>query len=263
MGDEVLQEAVHKCREMGLRCSEDEIRNALTQCNGKLEDAMPLLLTDSPQRDSNLLHEYNIIPSRQFHEREDSFERDVDMRDTETHPGSGAESDKDSTTVSYSVENLRDMEGEEGEVVEEGGEIDMSDIPPRPEGPPPRYEDIINDGAEESPSPPEMEDGGGVPEMKDGGGVPEMEDRGGVPEKEIGVTGPQSSSSGVQAVVLSPHTSRVEFPLTHYYELEGRVHTEQWSIPYKREESLGVCMLATIKMIREGEGRGDEWIEVM
>ncbi len=44
----------------------------------------------------------------------------------------------------------------------------------------------------------------------------------------------------------------IEFPLTHYYELEGRVHTDQWSIPYKKEESLGVCMLSTIEMMREG-----------
>ncbi len=43
-----------------------------------------------------------------------------------------------------------------------------------------------------------------------------------------------------------------EFPLTHYYELEGRVHTDQWSIPYKKEESLGVCMMATIEMMKEG-----------
>ena len=44
----------------------------------------------------------------------------------------------------------------------------------------------------------------------------------------------------------------IEFPLTHYYELEGRVHTEQWSIPYKKEESLGVCMIAVVKMMKEG-----------
>ena len=44
----------------------------------------------------------------------------------------------------------------------------------------------------------------------------------------------------------------IEFPLTHYYELEGRVHTDQWSIPYKKEESLGVCMIATIDMMKEG-----------
>eukprot|EP00731_Ephydatia_muelleri_P019119 Em0011g1159a len=170
MGDEVLQEAVQKCREMGLHCSEDEIRNALRQCNGKLEDAMPLLLTDSPQCDSNLLHEYNVITDKPFHEREDSFERDVDMRDTETHPGSGAESDKDSTTVSYSVENLREM-GEEGEVDERGD--DMSDIPPRPEGPPPSYEDINNEESveEDLSSPPEMEDGGPEKERENGEAV--------------------------------------------------------------------------------------------
>ena len=44
----------------------------------------------------------------------------------------------------------------------------------------------------------------------------------------------------------------IEFPLTHYYELEARVHTDQWSIPYKREESLAICMLSTIRMMKEG-----------
>ncbi len=48
-------------------------------------------------------------------------------------------------------------------------------------------------------------------------------------------------------------SSSIEFPLTHYYELEGRVHTNQWSIPYKRDESLAICMVATIKMVREGK----------
>lgn len=239
-------DAVQKCRDMGIHCSEDEIRNALTQCDGKLEDAIALLVADSPQRDSSFLGDYNIISSKPFHEHEDSYERDVDMRDTETHPGSGAESDKDSTTVSYSVENLRDMEGEgEGEEGRERGE-DMSDIPPRPEGPPPRYEDIVNDeGVEEGPSsPPEMEDGGMAPAEKE-------RDNGIVPA-------PQSALSSAQAILPGPYISRAEFPLTHFYELESRVHTEQWSIPYKRDESLGVCMLATIKMIREGKGKGEE-----
>ena len=48
------------------------------------------------------------------------------------------------------------------------------------------------------------------------------------------------------------NTKSIEFPLTHYYELEARVHTDQWSIPYKREESLAICMLSTIRMMKEG-----------
>ena len=47
-------------------------------------------------------------------------------------------------------------------------------------------------------------------------------------------------------------STSIEFPLTHYYELEGRVHTDQWSIPYKRDESLAICMIATTRMVIEG-----------
>ena len=271
MGDRMLQDAVQKCRDMGLHSTEDEIRHALAQCDDKLEDAIPLLLADSPQCDSNLLRDYNVISNKPFHEREDSFERDVDMRDTETHPGSEAESDRDSTTVSYSVENLRDME--EGEV-EEGGEREMSDIPPRPEGPPPRYEDIVNEEGveEEPPSPPGMEGPPSPPGMEDGGVT--SEEKAPVPQPSVSgaqttmpsphtsgaqTTMPSPHTSGAQTTMPSPRTSGVEFPLTHFYELESRVHTEQWSIPYKREESLGVCMLATIKMIHEGKDEEEGW----
>jgi len=43
-----------------------------------------------------------------------------------------------------------------------------------------------------------------------------------------------------------------EFPVPYLYELENRVFTESWSIPYKREESLGRCLLAAIKLAQEG-----------
>ncbi len=38
----------------------------------------------------------------------------MDMRDTETHPGTPDDSDRDSTTVSYSLDedNLRDIDDE-------------------------------------------------------------------------------------------------------------------------------------------------------
>ncbi|XP_023931162.1 ubiquitin carboxyl-terminal hydrolase 24-like, partial [Lingula anatina] len=38
-----------------------------------------------------------------------------------------------------------------------------------------------------------------------------------------------------------------EFPVTNLYELEGRVFTDNWSIPYKREESLGKCLIAATR----------------
>jgi len=42
------------------------------------------------------------------------------------------------------------------------------------------------------------------------------------------------------------------FPETHLYELESRVFTDQWSIPYKKDESLHKCLAAATKLIDEG-----------
>lgn len=39
-----------------------------------------------------------------------------------------------------------------------------------------------------------------------------------------------------------------EFPVTNLYELEDRVFTENWSIPYKKDESLGKCLYGAIKL---------------
>ena len=36
------------------------------------------------------------------------------------------------------------------------------------------------------------------------------------------------------------------------YELESRVFTDQWSIPYKKDESLHKCLVAATKLIEEG-----------
>lgn len=44
----------------------------------------------------------------------------------------------------------------------------------------------------------------------------------------------------------------MEFPTTNLYELEGRVFTETWSIPYKREDSLGKCLIAAARLAEEG-----------
>uniref|UniRef100_T1IKX5 ubiquitinyl hydrolase 1 n=1 Tax=Strigamia maritima TaxID=126957 RepID=T1IKX5_STRMM len=52
--------------------------------------------------------------------------------------------------------------------------------------------------------------------------------------------------------------SPVEFPVANLYELESRVFVESWSIPYKREESLGKCLLATIRLSKEGLCNADE-----
>ena len=118
---------------------------------------------------------------------------------------------------------------------------------PQPEEPPPSYEDSINvDDHQDLPPPQEIETS-----MMEGDDEREgnFEDEG-ISVERLSPPGDVTSSSNNQP----PRMDRsIEFPLTHYYELEGRVHTDQWSIPYKKEESLGVCMLATIDMMREGE----------
>lgn len=46
--------------------------------------------------------------------------------------------------------------------------------------------------------------------------------------------------------------NNMEFPTTNLYELENRVFTDTWSIPYKREESLGKCLVAAARLAEEG-----------
>ncbi|XP_060555692.1 ubiquitin carboxyl-terminal hydrolase 24-like isoform X1 [Ruditapes philippinarum] len=43
-----------------------------------------------------------------------------------------------------------------------------------------------------------------------------------------------------------------EFPVTNLYELEGRVFAEHWSIPYKKDESLGKCLVAAANLAEAG-----------
>ncbi|XP_051510524.1 ubiquitin carboxyl-terminal hydrolase 24 isoform X1 [Myxocyprinus asiaticus] len=50
----------------------------------------------------------------------------------------------------------------------------------------------------------------------------------------------------------------MEFPTTNLYELESRVFTDHWSIPYKREESLGKCLIASTCLARLGLADPDE-----
>ncbi|XP_058493383.1 ubiquitin carboxyl-terminal hydrolase 24 isoform X7 [Solea solea] len=50
----------------------------------------------------------------------------------------------------------------------------------------------------------------------------------------------------------------MEFPTTNLYELESRVFTDHWSIPYKREESLGKCLIASTCLARHSLADADE-----
>ena len=60
---------------------------------------------------------------------------------------------------------------------------------------------------------------------------------------------------------MDPHSENVnipldsvpnDFPVTNLYELEERIFTENWSIPYRKNESLGKCLLGATKLIIEG-----------
>ena len=53
-------------------------------------------------------------------------------------------------------------------------------------------------------------------------------------------------------MVQDDSSNPLEFPVTNLYELEGRVFAEHWSIPYKKEESLGKCLIAATRLAEEG-----------
>lgn len=46
--------------------------------------------------------------------------------------------------------------------------------------------------------------------------------------------------------------SNMEFPVTNLFELESRVFTDMWNIPFKREESLGKCLIASTRLMEAG-----------
>ena len=52
--------------------------------------------------------------------------------------------------------------------------------------------------------------------------------------------------------------NNMEFPVTNLYELDTRVFQDNWSIPYKRDESLGKCLIAATKLAGEGLLEQDE-----
>lgn len=52
----------------------------------------------------------------------------------------------------------------------------------------------------------------------------------------------------------------LEFPTTNLYELEDRVFVDSWSIPYRREESLGKCLQSAARFAQEGLLEG--WAEI-
>jgi len=79
----------------------------------------------------------------------------------------------------------------------------------------------------------------------------------------------KSISTGITPVAATPtinagtaaqpmRNPEVEFPLTNFYELESRVHTEQWTIPFRQDESLAICLRAATKMLHHDVAYSDE-----
>lgn len=73
------------------------------------------------------------------------------------------------------------------------------------------------------------------------------------PTYEEAVTGSEVSPSNAASSTSAGEGGLQEFPLTNLYELEGRVFTESWSIPFKRNESLGKCLLASVNLAKHGQ----------
>ena len=64
--------------------------------------------------------------------------------------------------------------------------------------------------------------------------------------------GTASTSEAETSEMVQDDGNPYEFPVTNLYELEGRVFAEHWSIPYKKEESLGKCLIAATRLADEG-----------
>ena len=65
-------------------------------------------------------------------------------------------------------------------------------------------------------------------------------------------------TSSVAAAAEGSSDNNMEFPVTNLYELDTRVFQDNWSIPYKRDESLGKCLVAATRLAGEGLLEQDE-----
>ncbi|TRY69996.1 hypothetical protein TCAL_02811 [Tigriopus californicus] len=64
-----------------------------------------------------------------------------------------------------------------------------------------------------------------------------------------------SNAGSTQDAKIGPENMEQDetgFPVGNLYELETRVFQENWSIPYKREESLGKCLVGATKLAQDG-----------
>ncbi|XP_015922706.1 ubiquitin carboxyl-terminal hydrolase 24 [Parasteatoda tepidariorum] len=65
---------------------------------------------------------------------------------------------------------------------------------------------------------------------------------------------PLNNTQAVQTNLNKPDEAMEsdEFPTTNLYELETRIFTDHWSIPFKKEESLGKCIISATQLAEEG-----------
>ena len=78
--------------------------------------------------------------------------------------------------------------------------------------------------------------------------------------KSTNTTVNQTAATPTPSAAAAPPTRNpeLEFPATNYYELESRVHTDQWTIPFRQDESLAICLRAAIKMLHHDLAYSDE-----
>lgn len=64
---------------------------------------------------------------------------------------------------------------------------------------------------------------------------------------------PYNSLPDAKPCSPKPDYGNSAFPQTNLYELEQRVFVDQWSIPYKKDESLAKCLVAATNLAKEGQ----------
>lgn len=68
----------------------------------------------------------------------------------------------------------------------------------------------------------------------------------------------ENSNEDLENINITLEEIPDEFPVTNLYELEDRVFTERWSIPYKKNESLAKCLYGALKLAHAQKTESDE-----
>ncbi len=83
-----------------------------------------------------------------------------------------------------------------------------------------------------------------------------------MPSSDVTIASASTSAAGTSTDVdmkdVESSNSELGFAVAHFYELETRVFQDNWSIPYKTDESLAKCLESAAKLAREGNLEKDE-----